>query len=203
MGRNPKDDIRKPQILAHFRQVINEEGLPKASNAKVAKHMGVSTNLVAHYFESKEAMVQELIELSINEYTDYLSDSVGNLKDPGDHLKAKLKAMFCAEENKHLLYENTYYALYNISLINKKFKQKFMNIYNEHRKIFINEIQSAMDSGKIKQGDPEKLAELILSLFEGFTFLANLRENGNHFEELGEYFYQKSWAILNEGDSNI
>ncbi len=203
MGRNPKDAIRKPQILDHFRQVINEEGLHKASNAKVAKHMGVSANLVAHYFESKEIMVQELLESIINEYTEVLAASVRNLKNPEDRLKARLKVMFCKGSNNQLLIEPSYYALYNISLINKPFKQRFKKIYTDLRNIFKKDIQLAMDTGGIKQCDPEKLGELILSLLEGFTFLANVRENGDQFESLGEYFYQKAWAFLKEGDSNI
>ena len=202
MGRNPKDDIRKPQILDHFRQVINEEGLHNASNAKVAKHMGVSTNLVAHYFESKEVMVQELLDHIIMEYTDFLSASANSLKTPGDHLKNTLKVMFCGGDNRQLLTEPAYYALYNLSLINKPFKERFKKIYNSYRKEFIEGIQSAMDSGEIRQGDPGKMGELILSLFEGFTFLANLHED-DQFEDHGEYFFKKAWAILKEGDSDL
>jgi hypothetical protein len=52
MGRKSIDNIRKPQILEHFRQVVNKEGIHKASVVKIAKNMGVSPNLVLHYFDS-------------------------------------------------------------------------------------------------------------------------------------------------------
>ena len=63
MGRKSIDDIRKPQILEHFRKVVNEDGIHKASVVKIAKNMGVSPNLVLHYFASKEAMVVKLFDL--------------------------------------------------------------------------------------------------------------------------------------------
>ena len=68
MGRKSIDNIRKPQILEHFRQVINKEGIHKASVVKIAKNMGVSPNLVLHYFESKEAMVIELFDVIMDQY---------------------------------------------------------------------------------------------------------------------------------------
>ena len=74
MGRKSIDNIRKPQILEHFRQVVNAEGIHKASEARIAKNMGVSPNLVLHYFESKEAMVIELFNLIMDQYTGYLRD---------------------------------------------------------------------------------------------------------------------------------
>jgi len=203
MGRNPKDDIRKPQILEHFRQVINKEGLHNASNAKVAKHMGVSANLVAHYFESKDAMVHELLEYTVKEYTDFLSVKEKTAKSAGDRLKALLKGFFCASEGRELLIEPAFYSLYSLSLINDAFKEKFITVYRTTRETVVRTIQSAMDSGEIKQGDPKKLVELILVLLEGFTFMANLRQEGDYFEELGDYFYKKAWALLKEGDSNI
>ncbi len=202
MGRNPKDDIRKPQILNHFRQVINKEGLHNASNAKVAKHMGVSANLVGHYFDSKEDMVKELLELIIKEHSDYITALINSSGTPGETLKSILKGMFCSRDNVNLLAEPSYYALYSSSLIKKPFNETFKKIYHIGREKIKEHIQLAMDAGEIKQDDPAMLTELILALFEGFSFLANLHRNGELFQSHGEYFYKKAWAILKEEDSN-
>ncbi len=196
MGRNPKDDIRKPQILDHFRQVINEVGLHKASNARVAEHMGVSANLVAHYFKSKDDMILELLESIVSGYIGHISQLSDSQTDQASYLKELIRNMFCVRDNSQPLIEHSYYALYNHSLTDKSCKEKFINYYNGFRQQFINDIQAAMNAGEIRKGDSKKLAEVVLSLFEGFTFLANLSDNDEYLDEFGDFFYQKAWSIL-------
>jgi AcrR family transcriptional regulator len=197
MGRKSKDYIRKPQILEHFREVINKEGFQKASRIKVAQSMGVSANLVGHYFDSKEAMVLELYDHLTIGYTELLVSAAEGQKEPEQRIKAMLKIMFGVQKSyQKLLIDNSFYALYYISLNNEAMKIRFNNTYQNHKKFWIKEIQIAMDQGVVSQGNSAKLAELMISLFEGFSFRANLRIKSNHFEEFGQFFYEKAWALL-------
>ena len=60
MGRKSKAAVRKREILEHFYNILKEEGLEKASIAKVAKRMAVNPSLLIHYFKTKEAMTVAL-----------------------------------------------------------------------------------------------------------------------------------------------
>ena len=50
------------------------------------------------------------------------------------------------------------------------------------------EIQSYAEYRGTNQVDCAKQAEYLIALFEGFSFRANIRRNGDHFEEFGKYF---------------
>jgi len=196
MGRKAIDNIRKPQILEHFRQVINKEGIHKASVVKIAKNMGVSPNLVLHYFESKEAMVIELFDVIMDQYVEHLSEAISNVPKGPQRLKALIKTMFGLGKNRELLSEKSYYAFYYLSLVDDRMKLRFNRKYRQLTDMVIAEIGSSAHFKGASQVDLTKQAELLLSLFEGFTFKANIRMNGDHFEELGVFFFEKACDLL-------
>lgn len=196
MGRKSIDNIRKPQILEHFREVVNAEGIHKASVAKIAKNMGVSPNLVLHYFESKEAMVIALFNVIMDQYTGYLSESVSRLPKGPQRLKALIKTMFGLGKNRELLSEKSYYAFYYLSLVDDQMKLRFNQKYEQLTDMVIKEIESSAHFKGASPVELAKQAELLLSLFEGFTFKANIRMNGGHFEEFGDYFFEKACDLL-------
>lgn len=196
MGRKSIDNIRKPQILEHFRQVINKEGIHKASVVKIAKNMGVSPNLVLHYFESKEAMVIELFNVIMDQYVEHLSEAISNVPKGPQRLKALIKTMFGLGKNRELLSEKSYYAFYYLSLVDDQMKSRFNRKYRQLIDIVITEIEASTHFKGVSQVDLTKQAELLLALFEGFTFNANIRMNGDLFEELGDFFFEKACDLL-------
>lgn len=198
MGRKPIDDIRRPQILEHFRQVVNEEGIHKASVVKIAKNMGVSPNLVLHYFASKEAMVIELFDLIMDQYFAYLSQAISSVPKGAPRLKALINAMFGSGKNRELLSEKSYYAFYYLSLFDDQMRFRFNRKYSQFTDILITEIESwASSKDNESQVDVTKQAELLLALFEGFTFKANIRNNGDYFAEFGDFFIEKACHLFN------
>jgi len=196
MGRKSIDNIRKPQILEHFRQVINEEGIHKASVVKIAKKMGVSPNLVLHYFDSKEAMVMELFDVIMDKYIEHLSEVIRDIPKGTQRLKTLIKTMFGLGKNRQLLSEKSYYAFYYLSLFDDQIKSRFNQKYRQFTEMVTAEIES---SGHFKETSSVGLtiqAELLLALFEGFTFKSNIRINNDHFEEFGDYFYKKTCDLF-------
>ena len=196
MGRKSIDNIRKPQILEHFRQVVNKEGIHKASVVKIAKNMGVSPNLVLHYFESKEAMVIELFDVIMDQYIEHLSEAISSVPKGPQRLKALIKTMFGLGKNRELLSDKSYYAFFYLSLVDDQMKLRFNQKYKQLTDIVVAEIESGAHFNGARQADLTKQAELLLSLFEGFTFKANIRMKGDHFEEFGNFFFEKACDLL-------
>ena len=148
-------------------------------------------------------MVLELFDLLMGEYFEFVGATTAGKKPGKQRLKAMLKAMFGIGINKQLLTEKCFYALYYISLSDKKISKRMKQVYDKRTIELKSEIQSAIDNGEFSPCDPEKMTALVMALFEGFSFMANLRADGSYFEEFGEYFYQKAWALLNAGDPVI
>jgi len=196
MGRKSIDNIRKPQILEHFRQVVNAEGIHKASVVKIAKNMGVSPNLVLHYFESKEAMVMELFDVIMDQYIEYLSEAISSVPKGPQRLKSLIKTMFGLGKNRELLSEKSYYAFYYLSLFDDQIKLRFNRKYRQLTDIVTREIESSAYFKGASQVELARQAELLLDLFEGFIFKANIGINGDYFEEFGDYFFEKACLLL-------
>ena len=133
MGRKAKDDIRKPQILQHFWQVITEDGFHNASIARIAKHMGVAPNLIVHYFKTKEAMVLELTSSLMAEYEAVLLSAMHRESGPEQRLKALLDSIFRSQATQKLLLDKAFYALYYLALEDDRVRGHFNAMYNSFK----------------------------------------------------------------------
>ena len=58
------------------------------------------------------------------------------------------------------------------------------------------EIESIAHFKGANQVDATKQAKLLLALFEGFSFMANIELNGDHFDEQGDYFVNKACDLF-------
>lgn len=70
MPRSPKDNleircVRQEEILAAAARVFASKGLAKAKISEIAKAAGLSHGLLYHYFESKEAIFEAIVDQMI------------------------------------------------------------------------------------------------------------------------------------------
>jgi AcrR family transcriptional regulator len=196
MGRKSIDDIRKPQILEHFRAVTNREGIHKASVAKIAKRMEVSPNLVLHYFASKKAMVFELLDHIMDKYLEFLREAIQDIPIGPARFKTLIKTMFGDGMNQDLLIEKSFYALYYLSLFDDEIKSRFNSKYIQFIDIVAQEVDSFAKFQGVDQAGSKKQAEFVLSLFEGFSFSANVRQQDDYIKENGGYFIDSIYAMF-------
>ena len=192
MGRKSIDNIRKPQILEHFRKVMIKEGVHKVSAAKIAKSMGVSPNLVLHYFDSKEAMVVAFFDEIMDGYIEYINEVLSGLPKGPQRLKALIKSLFGVGKNKDLLIDKPFYAFYYSSLFDAKFNLRFNKKYKQFTNLVITEVKANACTNDATQEDLLKKAEFLIALFEGFTFAANIRLDDDYFEKYGQYFFEQA-----------
>src|SRR5947208_5050410 len=63
MARTPKVvEDRREQILEAALGVFAEKGFARATNKDIAREAGITPGLIYHYFESKEALLQAIVE---------------------------------------------------------------------------------------------------------------------------------------------
>ncbi len=200
MGRKSIENVRKPQILAHFRKVLDREGVHKVSAVKIAKSMGVSPNLVLHYFDSKEAMVVAFFDEIMEGYIQYLNEVLLDIPKGSQRLKVLIGSLFGVGENKELVIDKPFYAFYYSSLFDHHFKLQFNYKYGLFAELVRLEVAANSPLNCTSREDLLKQAEFLLALFEGFSFSANIRPNDdNYFEELGQYFSEQACIFFKCG----
>ena len=68
MRKNLSADLRKPEILESYYQVLIQEGLEGASIGKIADRLNIHPSLIIHYFKNKERMKLALVDLLVEKY---------------------------------------------------------------------------------------------------------------------------------------
>ena len=167
MKKRQNAELRKPDILKNYYQVILKEGVEGASIAKVAKKMKINPSLIIHYFTNKDNMTVELVDYMSRIYNRLFMDMKIETSDPQKRLD-RLVEIFCSDE----WYNNTDisgdYSILTLSFRNKKVFKHLHDMYEEFVKLIMKELETATAGGKVKISDPKRTAELLVSTLEGY-----------------------------------
>jgi len=203
MATRMKPEARRKQILEHFYEVLVEEGIEGASIGKIASHMDVHKSLVMHYFNKKEDMVVELMELIIKRYERTLLASLDNIGDPGRRLEEALNTIFGLPwkklfglPSKKQPNDEAFYACYYLTFRHEVIRKRFKKMYIEFRNILANEITKSIEAGIIEKVDPRKAADLIVVLSEGLNKCEIMRDDQGQSEEYRNYAKETMLSIL-------
>ncbi|MBW1892837.1 MAG: TetR family transcriptional regulator [Deltaproteobacteria bacterium] len=190
-----KADIRKFEILEHFQQVLAKEGFEGASIAKIAKQMGTHPSLLIHYFSTKEEMIIELVDFILEKYESMALQKSREILNPEQRLNTLLDTIFGVDWIS-LVDSSAFYACYYLSFRNRKVKERLEKLYKRFKEYLVNEINLCVSEGLIKESDPEKDADFIISLVEGLSFYRNITGGKQKYRELGSYLKEKALQIL-------
>jgi AcrR family transcriptional regulator len=187
MKKRQNAELRKPDILKHYYQVILKEGIEGASIAKVAKRMKINPSLIIHYFSSKDNMTVALVDYMSRIYNRLFMDMKIETDNPEKRLD-RLVEIFCSDE----WYNNTDisgdFSIFSISFRNKKVFKHVQNMYLDFIKLIQKELEIATSTGKVKISNPRRTAELIVSALEGYRhfkhFYIDQSDSENYRQEM-------------------
>jgi AcrR family transcriptional regulator len=196
MARNSdRAPLRKREILEHFQQVLVEEGFEGASIGKIARRMGINPSLIIHYFTTKEDMIVELVDYILEKYETNFRNKLEVINDPGERLMAGLENILGVGWIS-LVDTRAFNACYYLSLRNPRVKVRLQKMYQRFRKYLIREITIYRDEGFFDSTDPDKDADLIISIVEGLNFYRNISGGKQKYKELGEYVKLRILSLL-------
>jgi AcrR family transcriptional regulator len=100
---------KRRSILDQSAKVFAAQGYDKTSMAQIAKTCGFSKALLYHYYENKEALLTDIIQVHLEELLDEVQAAVNADLSPKDQLRALVTALLLAYEDaddKHKLQIN-------------------------------------------------------------------------------------------------
>ncbi len=184
MGRKSIKEIRRKEIVTAFYQVAKKEGLENASIAKVAKKMDINPSLVMHYFNTKEDLINELIDFTLERYGQiYKPKKTGN--NPKQHLIQIIDNLFSRKWNT-LFDDGVFFSCYSLIFRSKKIKTHFKELHDSLRAMLAEALQEAKDAGIIDLPDVAAAADMIFILVEGAYYYLSLSDEDNQ-EKLDLY----------------
>jgi len=198
MKKRQNAELRKPDILKNYYQVILKEGIEGASIAKVAKKMKINPSLIIHYFANKDNMTVELVDYMSRIYNRLFKDMIIDITDPQKRLD-RLVEIFCSDE----WYNNTDisgdYSILTLSFRNKKVFKHLQNMYDEFVKLIMREFEIATASGKVKINDPKRTAELVVSTLEGYRHFKHFFIDESELENYRQDMMKTLKTIIKNG----
>ena len=190
-----KNDIRRIEILEHFQIVLKEEGFEGASIAKIAKKVGVHPSLLIHYFSSKEEMISELVEFTMEKYEKLVLEKTKEAVEPEDRLNSVLDLLF-GFDWVNQVHTSAYYSCYSLSLRNEKVHERMERMYSRFRSELSILLKQCMDLRIIYRDNPDLLADFIICNIEGATFYRNIAGRTDQYSELCEFMKEKIRNLL-------
>lgn len=193
----PKDkaETRKKEILESFYAVLAEKGLEGASMAKIAARTGIHPSLIIHYFSNKEELMVALVDSMLATYQDTFLPRLREIGDPERRLEAAIDAIFGVDWAR-LMDPVAFYACLSLAFRNPRVMESFRRMYSRLREVLVEELSALMEAGVVVRADPTNLADLIISLLEGYDFYRGIMEDGIDFDALARFLKENALAIV-------
>lgn len=166
MSREMQKEKRYQQILAIALDEFITKGYYGTSTREIAKIAGISSGLMFHYFESKLALYEALIEIGCQEMGNWNPVVVN---DPFMILKEAVESIFSAIESnpnfrKMFIFMDQAHRSYEISeKVNKRLSEQ--DIVTRTVPLII----KAQEAGQVKEGDARALSMAFWCAIQGIA----------------------------------
>ncbi len=167
MSPRPKvDHIRKPQIVAAAAEVLYERGLFDTRISDVAKRAGTSAPTILYYFDSKDRLLEEAVDLTDRAFYERLSDG------QNQHERASDKLVHLIEETSLGPGGISDWTLWMEVWIRARretsVRQNYFRLDRRQRQLIADIVRAGQDTGEFNaEVDPQDIALAISGLMDG------------------------------------
>ena len=168
MARTPKVvEDRREQIMESAMRVFADKGFMRATNKDIAREAGITTGLIYHYFDSKEALLKAIVEQSSPVYlTRSVSPEMLALP-PEALIRSLLLQMLKVVEGERFV--QLLRVLLPEAVHNPRLSAFGLPSYQEAARFLEGYLAAKMDSGELKRADPTMTAQALMSAIMGFV----------------------------------
>lgn len=185
MRKNLNADLRKPEILESYYQVLIQEGLEGTSISKIAQRLDIHPSLIIHYFKNKENMKLELVDLLIEKYESPDMINFDHIEDDEERFDALMTMLFSFQWSR-TVDPGVHFGFYYLSLRNEKILERFQVMFKWLRDYLAEQLADFNTKGVIRVKDANKAADYIVTLMEGLEFHSHFLANGKPFEQFAQ-----------------
>ena len=165
------------RILEHAAELIHANGVAATNNEQLRRVAGVSGSQLNHYFPTKEALVRAVIEWQADRVMHFYGGEQFAGFDSIDALRAWV--------DYYVGHEGAYRDGCTLgSLASQIIKsdldvhEELARVFEQWRDIFRDGLQRMQELGRINaDADPEQLADLLLSAFQGGMLLTQVQRD--------------------------
>jgi AcrR family transcriptional regulator len=188
-------NIRKPEILENYYQVLIEEGFEGASINKIAKRMDIHPSLIIHYFKTKENLTVELADFLIEKYEAPEFLKFDHIQDPEERFQMFVDTIFSFEWSR-TIDPGLHFGFYYLSFRNAKIRQAYEKMLQRFRDYLARELAFYGQAGIVNVTNTKMAADTVVTLMEGLEFHAHFLSGGQPFEKHAGFTKQLVLSML-------
>ena len=157
---------RKQQLLEHAAELFAERGYAETRVIDIVRAAGVAKGLFYWYFENKEAVFRELVELTRHQMRQFYIKAVDATADPLVRLRQAAEASIAfMGEHRRL------YSMFDLESLDQKLTQLLRQGSNVHVTDTARHIKEGIALGLIREEDPLMLAWGVVSTVSSYSHL--------------------------------
>ncbi|RPH40554.1 MAG: TetR/AcrR family transcriptional regulator [Desulfobulbaceae bacterium] len=196
--KNQNAALRKPEILEGYYDVLIEEGLEGTSISKIAKRLDIHSSLIFHYFQNKDNLTFELIELMIDKFKSVHLLEFEHIKDDEERFATLINTIFSYQWSR-TVDPGIHFGFYYQSFRDERTLERLKKMFSWLKGFLQDQLSDFNSKGIIQVHDEEKAAEFIVTLMEGLEFHAQFLGNGQPFEIFAETAKKSVLMLLKNG----
>ncbi len=172
-------------IINAAKELFAQEGFESVSMSMIAKACQKNKATIYHYFESKQALYNEILTLYLNAFLIQIGKSTLPLPDAHEQIYAYIKLLVHLDPlMSRILYRQVLEGGRHLS-------EEVMRLFEQQRKSFFAIFKSGIVSGTLKMMDPSLIYEMIMG-----TVLRYKLNQGESIEKNSEQFMSELYAIV-------
>lgn len=180
--KNQNAALRKPEILEGYYNVLIREGLENTSISKIAKELGIHTSLIFHYFQSKENLTFELVQLMIEKFKSVHLLEFEHIANHEERYAALLDLIFSLQWSR-TVDPGVHFGFYYQSFRDERTLGHLRGMFAWLRDYIEDQLQIFAANGIIQVNDTRNAADYIVTLMEGLEFHSQFLNDNKPFED--------------------
>ena len=196
--KNQTAAVRKPEILEGYYNVMVQEGLEGSSISKIAKQLNIHSSLIFHYFQSKDNLTFELIELMIEKFKSTNLLDFEHIDNDEERFNALINMIF-SQQWSRTVDPGVHFGFYYQSFRDERTLSRLRLMFVWLRDYLQEQLAAFSGQGVISVSDPKKAAEYIVTIMEGLEFHAQFLADDQGFESFAECAKNSTIALLKNG----
>lgn len=196
--KNQNAALRKPEILEGYYDVLVQEGLEGSSISKIAKRLDIHSSLIFHYFQNKDNLTFELIDLMIEKFKSVHLLDFSHIQDDEERFSALIDMIFSYKWSR-TVDPGIHFGFYYQSFRDKRTHDRLKKMFAWLKDFLQDQLSIFKSKGIIQVKDTEKAAEYIVTLMEGLEFHAQFLNEGQPFENFSKTARDSVFVLLKNG----
>ncbi len=183
--RNLQSEETRSRILKRAGEQFAQKGYDRVGVAEICRQAGVSKGAFYHHFESKQAILMELLEVwlakleeGLAAVTDYSLETPESLLKMSRIIKWLIQPDFTETP--------IFLELWSQASRNEEIRQQTLATYAKYRQIFTGFIERGISEGSLTDIDPASGAQVLISLASGIFLQSLLDPAGGDWERIAE-----------------